>query len=105
MEVGNSIVGRSDAGKHLYSASGDHIIMMATKKFQTPNLHDIQAAALIAKFRMHFLQVNHSMHNALYLKVLGSRREIIEHEHGALLRRKILLEGQHLAAVTQGRFR
>ena len=76
-------------------------IMEAAAKFQTAHLDHFQPPPFHSVIQREFFQAQNSVGDALHLQIPLAAGAVVQEQNGDLPSGKVLLEGEHLAAVAQ----
>ena len=73
-----SMLGGDQAREDAQAAALDHVVVVAAAKLRAAILDHAQPAALRAVVRMHLLEADHAVRDALHLQVVVGRRHVVE---------------------------
>jgi len=93
------MLGSNEAWKDGEAAMLDLKIMVAAPEGNAAHLHHSQAPSVGTIIQGHLFKRDYTVCYRMELKILGSRRQIIEEKDGALAPGKKVLEREDLAAV------
>src|SRR5690349_2652772 len=94
------MIGRDETRKNPQPSSLDAEVVEAVAKLNSPQLDDFQASTSAPVYRRMTLQIDHAVRQALEMAI-GLGAVVVQQEDGAVCTRKVVLEREHLSAVTQ----
>ena len=97
----DAVLRSRQARKYFQAAGADREVMKAAAKVAAPEFDDLQLPLRLAVGWRPVVQRNHTVRDALQLKIRTLRRPIVEQEHSAFAADEELLESKNLPPIAQ----